>query len=397
MSFIYPTQEGEYSIGLGIENGRRDIIQAGESKILAFDPAKARVNSMTPVEILTTEFKNDIELLFDGPSVSSIPSLNLICKVQFGSRAESDETVGPNERDKNEQTLIITGNKPYSCILPSKVSRKSSKLLITPTIDGDYPISHAFTFTLISPPPEVSHQNCFISSDGLTIVIMFTRPVEVLKEMSVPGPSLCAVVFSEDTLASLGKYHRITCVWSSKVQLVVYLQKPIQMESIEISLRRGIFREDSSSIALVNDQPIKIVVRKLTTEWWAYNPNLVITGPSEIPRCGLFALSGHYSSPKGSTGVKFKWSVTKGGVQLSENDQLTLLTSLTESQNILLDTSFFDIGVSYEFTLQAIFESTDQRALTATHRLVRFNYDAPIVSIYSSIMLPAVPFSVDNS
>lgn len=393
---------------MGFENERRDLIQSGESKILVYDPSKVRLDSMTPVEVLTTEFNNDIELTFDGPTVTSIPSLNLICKISFTNtnsnnnqnRGENDENYAQDDEiDKIDESFTITGNKPYSCILPAKISRKSSTLLITPTINGQYPISHSFTFTLISPPPEVSHQNCFISSDGLTIVIMFTRPIDVsAKEMSNPGPSLCAFVFSEETLASLTKYHRITCVWSSKVQLVVYLQKPIQLDSIEISLRRGIFREDSLAISLVNDQPIKIIIRKLTTEWWSYNPNLVITGPSEIPRCGLFALSSHYSSPKGSTGVKFKWAISKNGEELNQNDPLAALISLTDTQNLLLDSNLFDYKVSYEFTLQTKFDTAnDQKPLTATHRLVRFNYDAPIVSIYSSIMLPAVPFSVDTS
>lgn len=367
---------------------------------------------MTPLETLTSDFKNDLELTFSGPNLEEMP-IKLICRVQFsdksrgknkliaGSVSYDDQNNDVDDVDdgKNQQTISITGIKPYTCILPANISHKSSTLLITPTIDGHRPISsHSFTFTLISPPPEVSHQNCFISSDGLTIVIMFTRPVDVnSKQMSSSGPSLCAFVFDEKTLSTLNKYSRITCVWSSKVQLVTYLQKQIQEDSLEISLRRGVFKQDSASIALVNDQPIKMIIRKLTTEWWPYAPKLVITGPSEIPRCGLFSLSAHYSSPKGSTGIKFRWSISKVSGQISEDSELAALISLAETQNILLDTALFEIGVSYEFILKTESEIGDHQSLMATHRIVRFNYDAPIVSIYSNIILPAIPYTVDNS
>ncbi|XP_074600139.1 uncharacterized protein LOC141854351 isoform X2 [Brevipalpus obovatus] len=392
---VEPMIEGSYSLSLQSQSDS-ELYQGGKVSFFAYDPLRTQITSMTPLETLTSDFKNDLELTFSGPNLEEMP-IKLVCSVSYDDK--NNEIDDENDDDKYQQTLSITGTKPYTCILPAKISHKSSTLLITPTIDGHRPISsHSFTFTLISPPPEVSHQNCFISSDGLTIVIMFTRPVDVnSKQMSSPGPSLCAFVFDEKTLSKLNKYSRITCVWSSKVQLVTYLQKQIQEDSLEISLRRGVFRQDSASIALVNDQPIKVVIRKLTTEWWPYTPKLVITGPSEIPRCGLFSLSAHYSSPKGSTGIKFRWSISKVSGQVSEESELAALISLAETQNILLDTALFEIGVSYEFILKTESEIGDHQSLTATHRIVRFNYDAPIVSIYSNIMLPAIPYTVDNS
>ncbi|XP_053213658.1 uncharacterized protein LOC128397018 [Panonychus citri] len=397
---IYPLIEGIYTIGLRSRSGNLNLPDSPSNKVFAFDKIKARITGMQPLEILTTQFTEDIELTFDGPSLSTIPNLNLICLV---GKSDSDER-DSNEVYESESSLIVTGTKPYSCKLPKHLASSSNSLLITPTIDGIHPLSSPFTFTLISPAPTISHANCFISSDGLAMVIMFSRPIDVFssQEMNSIGSHLCDHILAEESSDKLSKYKRLYCVWSSKVQLVIYLQKPMEENVFELILRKGIFKEDSANIALVNDEPIKIILRKLTTEWWVYTPRLVITGPSEVPRCGLFSLSGHYSSPKGTTGLTFKWSVTRDnkGSSLDSDDsiseELAHLISTTSSQNLALDAVLFEPGVGYQFTLTA--EAEDGiGSLTATHRLIRFNYDAPIVSIYSNIMLPAEPYSVDTT
>ncbi|RWS14325.1 hypothetical protein B4U79_02539 [Dinothrombium tinctorium] len=301
---------------------------------------------------------------------------------------------------KGQQYFLVDGKTPNSCTLePSRINHKSQTLFITPTFDGLNALSHQFTLTVIASYPTISHQTCFISSDGLAVIIMFQKPVDVsytlMMMMKEHQQSLCFSLLTEETINRLNQYQVKNCVWTSKVQLVIYLSKPIGENTLEIALRANTIREDSQMIASLNEIDLRVVVRKLTTEWWSYTPKLIITGPSEIPRCGVFALSAHFSSPSGTSGVRFRWSVRKDGDGLI-SDHLSRIVQNANTQNLVLDSDYFDIGNSYQFTLQASTDDSDANALEATHRVVRFDYDAPIVSLYSTIMLPFTPFTVNQ-
>ena len=294
-----------------------------------------------------------------------------------------------------KELITEPSEEPYTCIVPaSKQNQKSQTFLIGATFDGNETLGHPLTFTVIAPPPTVSEQNCFISNDGLSIVIMFERPIDLMaKEMKSKDASLCTHLLTLTTLKTLNDHDVTSCVWSSKVQFMIYMSKPIAETTIDIIFNTGVLKEDAQVIAKYNDKEVQISVKKLTTQWLNYIPKLVITGPSEIPKCGVFALTGHFSSPSGTLGFKFSWSVRR-----SDNgpidQELTFFIASVDKQNLILDSIAFEVGASYEMTLSA--NGPSDQKLSATHRIVKFDYDAPIVSIFSSIMLPQAPLTVDQ-
>lgn len=364
-------------------SARRDFFGDTDVTLLTYNRESFRFNSVAPTTIFVQELENSITLKFKSFS-GSVPSLPLQCPIINSSSSDGGL--------KTEE-----GREAKTCILSSRQPVKSQVIFVTPTYDGIDFVGDTIKIVIVAPVPGVSQSKSFISIDGLTIIVTFEKPVNV-EEMNPEGSSLCTQVLSLSTLRSLNDYDVVNCAWATKVQFMIYLSKPITGREIDINFSPSNIKEDSQDIALSNKEEIKITVRKLTTEWWSFPPKLLITGPSEVPRCGAFALTGHYSSPKGSYGVQYKWTVSKGDQDsktvtgLSVSDQeLQLFVELSQRQHLLLDSIAFAVGVTYSFTLTASLEG--EETLVASHRLVKFDFDAPIVSIYSSIMLPLFPFT----
>lgn len=78
------------------------------------------------------------------------------------------------------------------------------------------------------------------------------------------------------------------------------------------------------------------------------------------------------------------------------DEDLALFVAASDRQSLILDALAFEIGASYQFTLEANSGNAGEEALSASHRLVKFNYDAPIVSVFSNIMLPLGPLTVNQ-
>ena len=364
-------------------SARRDFFGDTQVTIFTYNRDNVRFNTVAPTTIFTHELDNPITLRFKSFS-GNVPSLPLQCPITNSSSA--------NTRFKTEE-----GSETNTCLLISKQPVKSQVIFVTPTYDGIDSVGDTIKVVVVAPVPGVSQSKSFISVDGLTIIITFDKAVNV-EEMNPEGSSLCTQILSLSTLRSLNDYDVVSCVWATKIQFMIYLNKPIMGKEIDINFSPTSIKEDLQDIALSNKEEIKVTVRKLTTEWWAFPPKLIITGPSEVPRCGAFALTGHYSSPKGSYGVQYKWTVTKGNEESKAissssvaDQELKLFVELSQRQHLLLDSIALATGVTYKFTLTAT--SDGEETLVASHRLVKFDFDAPIVSIYSNIMLPLFPFT----
>ncbi|KAI1280700.1 hypothetical protein HDE_13823 [Halotydeus destructor] len=374
-------QEGVWAMALQYRRNGQDILDASSNLALfAYDKLSARFSAINPADILTTAFNKPVTVKLTGSTISQMPSVPLTCRISYSDPTEP-ETVAP------------AGKEPLTCLIPDIAKHKKSQtLFITPTFDGQESLGHPLIFTIIAPSPAISSQNCFISSDGLSVVIMFDRPVDLTaKDMQLSGLELCHHVLTSTTMKSLRR-NDPSCIWATKVQFMIYLTNSIVENTLEVTFNGGILKEDAQKIARLNDHELRVAVRKLTTEWWSYAPKLVITGPSEIPRCGVFALTGHFSSPSGTADFTFSWKIERDD-KVQVTDELFAFVRLVDRQNIILDSIAFEPGFNYVLTLQA--ESRDQN-LTASHRIIKFDYDAPIVSVFSNILLPRSPLTTDQ-
>lgn len=330
----------------------------------------------------TPELEYPLSLKFKPASLVNVPNLPLNCIVSYGETQESEIT--------SEE-----GREPFTCtIMSSEKPAKSQEVFVTPTLDGEEAVGAPMKISILAPVPSISHKNSFITSDGLTIIIIFEKQISP-GDMNPSGISLCTQVLTLKTLRALGDHEIKSCVWSSKVQFMIYLDKSIRENLMEIAFNAGVLKEDAQLLATSNREEVKVTVKKLTTEWWSFSPKLIITGPSEVPRCEIFALTAHYSSPRGSSGVQFKWNIGRdGGAKV--DPELELFVGLSQKQHLILDASVFEVGPHYTFTLTALSEDGDDGTLIATHRLVRFDYDAPIVSVYSNVMMPLLPLTLNQ-
>ncbi|CAG2170411.1 unnamed protein product, partial [Oppiella nova] len=229
--------------------------------------------------------------------------------------------------DRSQQLTDET-NQLHSCSLnPSKLRSQSQTLDINPTFDGINLLSNSFKLNITAPSPQISHQNCYVSED------------------------------------------------------------------VHIKFKKHVIKESDQTIALSNPKQLEVIIGKLSAEpsWWSYEPHIAVTGPSEVPDCGIFALVGHFSSPRGTTDVQFQWEVVGDvGTDLKEHIQ-----SNGKSTNLILDADFFEYHTPYKFVFRAFIPVRDQ-TLEVGHTLVKLDYDSPVVSIYHTRLLQSTPLSADQ-
>jgi hypothetical protein len=143
---------------------------------------------------------------------------------------------------------------------------------------------------------------------------------------------------------------------------------------------------------------IEVIVNKLNSNSneWSYETRIALIGPTLMPLCGTFTLNGYFSTPKGSNGVKFKWSIITLPPRYDLiSGQLLKLINSNDRINLLLDAnSFSEEPYSYRFKLTA--QLSDGTIVEASHQILKYNYQLPIVTIFPSTLLASEQFTVDQ-
>ena len=246
---------------------------------------------------------------------------------------------------------------------------------------------------MIAGVPSVNTRTSFISSDGLSIIVSFDCPIDITDFTTQSSVSLCRQVLS---LAS-SSLDLAKCAWASKNQFVIHLKKPILESNVDVKFNAGVLKQFGQEIRMVNEDEVTVSVTKLTSEWFLYTPRLLITGPDEVPSCGIFTLSPYLSAPQGTWGATYEWSLVK-------TDQLPLeaysrvheyVALVTLGENLILPSEL--LAFNFEFKFQLTVKLIDGTSVTASHTVTRYPVEAPIVSIYSNAMLPISPVTLDQA
>jgi hypothetical protein len=340
---------------------------------------------MFPNETFTTNYNNSIELIFDSNIKHESQQIYLKCIIVYN----------------DIQKIVINGNNWFSCTIPASISHSHSQYItVTPTFDGINSLANESNFTLaiIAPSPQIIQNKSFVSEDGLYIVIFFDRPVDVFINPKMHSQESCDFLLTNKSISELKKFGLISCKWSTKVQLIISLNLPINKQFITISFNEKTFKESAQKISLYNMEIIEVIVNKLNSNSneWSYETRVALIGPTLMPICGTFTLNGYFSSPKGSNGVKFKWSIITLPPRYDLiSGQLLELIDSNDRINLLLDANYFSVDLySYRFKLTV--KLSDQTIIEASHQIFKYNYHLPIVTIFPSTLLASQQFTVDQ-
>ncbi|XP_054162417.1 uncharacterized protein LOC128960372 [Oppia nitens] len=377
-------KEGSYVISLGIIKNSINSFRKDFIRLIVYDPNEVEklfeLSEMTPKNTSTSDSNETITLQFSDPS-NSLFGIPFRCKLFY--------SIG------NREQLTDETNQLNSCsIKPTKLRSHSQTVEIHPTFDGINLLSKPFQFNITAQSPQISYQNCYVSEDGLVVIIQFETPVHITQHFSDNNLlEVCEQLLTNETIDYLSFYGLKSCLWASKKQLIITTDKSIAENLVHIKFKKYAIRESDQMLAISNQNQLDAIAGKLSAEpsWWSYEPNIAITGPSEIPECGIFALIGHYSSPRGTTNVKFQWDVL-GEVS---NELKEHIENNGKSTNLILDADFFDYHTPYKFVFKAFIPVREQ-TLEVGHTLVKLEYDSPIVSIYHTRLLQSTPLYSDQ-
>ncbi|XP_076331807.1 uncharacterized protein LOC143236956 [Tachypleus tridentatus] len=178
-----------------------------------------------------------------------------------------------------------------------------------------------------------------------TVIVVFDRPVSIIEFQE------CHSILTSETIQFLGE--GTLCKWATKNQLVISTEKYINANSVTISFLSEVLKEDDQKIAVPKSVNLVVHAPKVHTTSRDY---LMITGPRTVPQCGEFMLVSHFSSLKG------------GG---QKTPYLVLLADKLK------------LGTDYMFILTVT--SPSMSSLRAEHQVTRVSYDAPVVSLYTSL------------
>ena len=295
---------------------------------------------------------------------------------------------------------------------------------------------------------------------------------QVVSSQPVGGIQLCGQVLSRATLRQLRALEVRNCVWASQVQFLVQLGRPVEggqaAQPVRVGFARGsIAGAGPRGRAARNERELSVQLRKLPLEGIAalgaadaqgggaagvqpaagqLAPRLSLTGPSQVPNCGQFAISAHLWSPFGTRpgeAVRLEWTVERsvGATQANASaaatppglrppaggalsaggdgrsavgaqpaggtsmgvaatdpqaaewrwDALRRLVASQTSNNLVLDAALLDLAPQlYQFRLSATFvTSVASYKLNTSHQVSKLDYDAPIGAIYGTHMLAA--------
>ena len=327
---------------------------------------------MNPKKILSTSFKNSIELMFEFENQITFNFKALLkCKIIY-----------------EWKQIVVKSNTGNSCAIPSSESHsKSQQIVIIPTFDGIHSVSNPSNFSLkiISPFPRFVDELSFVSEDGLNIIIVFERPVHIFSSKTMFENEVCDHYLTNSTLNRLKTFGLNHCKWLTTTRLLIALSYPIDVNFIEISIKEQTIKEMSQSIVETNAKDMELIVRKrFHQSFYESEPQILLRGPTLLPLCGPFSLTAYFYSPKGSTNVVFKWSVTTLPLRndLISDKLFKIIDSNNKSSLLLFGEMFSLEAISYKLTISALFD--DRTAIEASHQLLRSSELLPIVTIFAT-------------
>lgn len=380
--------EGDYVLGLGF---RRNVFITPPKDLLrlhVFDMHAVNISLIGPSKSYTNDSESSLAITFND-AANRLPMVPIKCRVAY--------EFGPEE-------ISEFGDKPNTCLLKGSKSRaKSQKLRLYPTYDGHNWLPVYIEHVIEAPSPKLSFLSSFISEDSLAIIINFEQPINLehiehhINDDNDNGDNdadevlmMCDYLLAESSLEHLSLYGLYSCRWATRVQLIISILRPLSSDSIEIQIKPQVLIEYSQKYAQYN-QLMSANISKLSTtiNWWSYEPKVAIVGPSEVPECGDFALVGQFSSPRGSTEVDFHWKVDGEAVS---KELRQFVARNRKSTNLLLSVDLFEVGHEYLFTFRAYIQTRRQQ-LEVSHKLIKHNFECPVVSIYSTHLLAATQFT----
>ena len=327
---------------------------------------------MNAKKILSTDSENPIKLMFDFKTEISFNLMaSLKCLIIY-----------------NSKQMVINSNSGNSCTIPSsEIHSISQKVVIIPTFDGIHSVSNPsnFSLTIISPFPRIVTELSFLSEDGLNIILVFERPVHIFVSKIMFGREVCEHYLTNSTLNRLMSFGLNDCKWLTTTQFIIDLSDPIDVHFIQISIREKTIKEFGQTICETNAKDMELMVRKKKFNYYSESePQLLVRGPTLLPLCGPFSLTTYFYSPKGSTNVVFKWSVTTLPLrnELISDKLFKMIDSNNKSSLLLFGEMFSLEAISYRLTLSALFD--DGSVIDASHQLFRSSELLPIVSIYAT-------------
>ncbi|XP_022236480.1 uncharacterized protein LOC111084005, partial [Limulus polyphemus] len=170
----------------------------------------------------------------------------------------------------------------------------------------------------------------------------------------------------------------------------VSMQQNFNLSSLlKIQLMSGVLIEDGQAFTIPKTEHLEVHAPKIQTD---NTPHLTITGPRTVPQCGEFLLISHLFTSKGGK-VNYKWDIKRADNQCVEPSFFYEVTGQTTPYVRVLAENL-QLGLDYKFVLVVTLPT--QSLLTAAHTVTRVAYNAPIVSVYSSTLLPGNILNVNQ-
>ena len=361
------------------------------------------ISLIGPAKSLTNESDSLLTIDFEDLT-HDIPPIPIRCKVHYES---------------GESELSNFGIKPNSCTLrPSSLRTKSQRLKIYPTFDGVYLFPTHMEHLIEATPPRIFVLSSFVSEDGLSVVVNFDKPVDLVAiERNITANTdddddddnsfmMCDYLLKERTMEHLALHNLQSCRWATRIQLIITIQKPLSTDAIEVELNPQTVQEFDQRYPLLNgEQTMSANISKLSNSlnWWSYEPAVVVVGPNHVAPCDQFVLIGLFTSPRGTHEVDFSWEVAvgvEGGTEEAtdaiSNELRHYVSRHGKSTNLILSADMVEVGVQYRFTFKAFIQARRQ-TIEAAHTLTKLEYPAPMITLYHTRLLHNMPlYESDN-
>lgn len=373
---------GLWTLGLRTSRSIKDLHISEDIVIYSFEKESISFTSLSPSKLLISDTKESISLEVKPSSPESTPIVPLVCRICSMKPGSTWEITSQ------------AGSKPFSCLIPpDERLQTSQELTISFTFDGGEVLGSIFKLKVTASVPSVSTRTSFISSDGITAVVSFENAIDISEFGTHSSNSLCRQILA----LRQSRLEPLECVWAAKNQFIIYLKKPILEMSVDVTFNPGVLKEDSQDIRMTNEDDVSVTLAKLTSEWFLYSPRVIITGPTQVPSCGIFVLSPYLSVPQGSWGTVFDWSLGKEHDLSQEafTKVAQFLELVQQNENLVLPSELLNYDIEYTFKLTV--KLIDGTSLSAKHTVIRLPVEAPIVSIYSTSMLTISPVTLDQS
>ncbi|CAL1278504.1 unnamed protein product [Larinioides sclopetarius] len=339
---------GSYRVGVKLDVGdppEEDFVE--DSELIVYNTAEYTTMSPTRA-VFDRGGSQELIVTFSG---SRVPRLPLICVIS-GDGWPTDKRLAPSE-----------ANTLDTCIIPYPNS--SVELNIAQSFNGIHTFKKIFPLRFYASPPKMPKH--YIAEDGHAVVIVFDKPVNLC------NLDKCSAILNNETLARLGE--GATCKWATKQQLIISMQNAVKADSIRVTFLKGVLKQDGQRFALPKNESLTIDVFYPDQNYIA---EIAISGPTTVPYCCTFTLTGHFSSPKGD--ADFDWTAYReDGQGLDKSLSNALLGA--KSSSLTLDASLLEVNATYTFVLTA--EQPMNKKIEARHTISSVPYIGPLVTAYS--------------